>query len=156
MKFPSLAIAIATFTIAARAAELPEGIWGKWSFEEDATIREWLTRGKNDEERAQIQKRANALKLVRQKLGKSVLGYIEISGSQIVAHEGFVNPRFDLLSVETERDSVVVRARHFQVPDDDNPREVLLRIKANGDIMVFELWDAGELQMLYVLKKKNA
>jgi hypothetical protein len=137
MKAVLLLFIMTVFVFSTSGSELPKRLISRWHFDEAATAKVWPTRGRNDEERERFQKIAAGFKSMRDTLGKSVVGFIDIGQSTIVAHDGLMNPRFEVLSVDENKEIVSVRARHFQVADDDNPKEVDLRICCADEGLIF-------------------
>ncbi len=136
--------------------ELPPRFLGRWFFDEKATALEWPRRARTAEQRERFRKIGASLAPMHKRYGKPLMAFLNVSNSVLVARGGALNPRFEILDASARDDVAEIRARHFQIPDDDNPQEVLLRLELAGDGLSIEVWEEGKMTILYVLSRKRA
>jgi hypothetical protein len=133
---------------------LPQRFQGRWFYDVDATAKVWLQRAKSEEQRILFSRLADGVRKMATE-AKFEFREMLVSGDQLDTDGGALNPQFQILAA-TEKEGVVeATARHFQVRDDDNPRDVSLKLLIQDGSLVIEMWDQGELVIVYALKRKQ-
>jgi hypothetical protein len=134
-------------------SNMPDGYKGRWFYDEDSTTRDWPARAANQGERIRFKIRGLAMKRVRLKLKGNPYWYFDIDACRIISHDNIRNPQFDLLSLSEGGGATRFRARQIQLPGDDTPKEVTLKLRTVNEALSFELWEKGALQVFYVLNR---